>query len=491
MELKDQLLSISQSVTHLLPELVLIASLLVTLVLGLLLKKEKQPILYAIAAVTYLIAIILIILTWPQQPIILFEGMMRLDDFSAFFKLLFLVGGFLTILISTKKKNDTTTEFIVLLDAIVVGSCLLASSMNFVMVLLSLELVSLSSYMLAGFGFDKKSSEGSMKYFLFGSIATACMIYGMSLMYGLSGTLTFSSDQFLNALIEIKSPLLLIASLLTLVGFLFKISAAPFHLWAPDVYESAPTPVVAFLSIVPKLAGIAILVKVVLAVQLFGQSGFPWQAIMACISILSILIGNLSALAQTNPKRMLAYSSVAQAGFLLIGIAVLGMEGLHFMLFYSIIFLLMNFLAFSALAQYEEFVDIRSVTAFSGLGRLSFFPAFVILIGMIALTGLPPTAGFTAKLLIFSSLWTTYQETKNVILLGLFIIGLVNTVVSLFFYLKIPYFLFLKEPIEPVGILKTSSSRNFLHALLVVALIYLFLQPGGLMGWINRITFVL
>ncbi|NJN28935.1 MAG: hypothetical protein HC819_24720 [Cyclobacteriaceae bacterium] len=164
------------------------------------------------------------------------------------------------------------------------------------------------------------------------------MIYGMSLIYGLSGTLDFSSDQFLNVLIEVKSPLLLIASLLTLAGFLFKISAAPFHHWAPDVYESAPTPIVAFLSVVPKLAGIAVLVKVVLAIQLFGQSGFPWQSIIAAISIVSILIGNLSALAQTNPKRMLAYSSVAQAGFLLIGVAVLGMEGLHFMLFYSTVF---------------------------------------------------------------------------------------------------------------------------------------------------------
>jgi NADH-quinone oxidoreductase subunit N len=491
MELKDQLLSISESVTHLLPELILIASLVITLVLGLLLKKNKQTILHTIALITYLIAITIIIQTWPKQPIALFGGMMRLDDFSAFFKLLFFSGGILTVLISTKRKDDTAPEFILLLDAIILGSCLLASSMNFVMVLLSLELVSLSSYMLAGFGFDKKSSEGSMKYFLFGTVATACMIYGMSLIYGLSGTLDFSSDQFLNALIEVKSPLLLIAALLTLAGFLFKISAAPFHLWAPDVYESAPTPIVAFLSVVPKLAGIAVLVKVVLAVQLFGQSGFPWQSIIAVISIISILIGNLSALAQTNPKRMLAYSSVAQAGFLLIGVSVLGMEGLHFMLFYSTVFLLMNFLSFSVLHQYEEAIEINLVTAFSGLGRLSFFPAFAILIGMIALTGLPPTAGFTAKLLIFSSLWSTYQETQSTMLLALFIIGLMNTVISLFFYLKIPYFLFMKESVQPLGIIKNSLSRNLLHGLLVITLIYLFLQPGGLMGWINRITFVL
>ncbi|NJN28934.1 MAG: hypothetical protein HC819_24715 [Cyclobacteriaceae bacterium] len=162
--------------------------------------------------------------------------------------------------------------------------------------------------------------------------------------------------------------------------------------------------------------------------------------------------------------------------------------------FYAILFhcfLLMNFLAFSVLHQYEESIEINSVTAFSGLGRLSFFPAFAILIAMVALTGLPPTAGFIAKLLIFSSLWSTYQETQNMMLLALFIIGLVNTVISLFFYLKIPYSLFMKEIIQPVGILKNSLTRNLLHGILVIILIYLFLQPDSLMGWINRITFVL
>lgn len=491
MELKDQLTTISESVGHLLPEITLIASLIITIILGLVLKKNKQTLLHGITLATFVFSIFLVIKAWPQQPTSLFGGMLRLDDFSSFFKILFLSGGFLTVVISTQKKEDTSSEYILLISAIVLGSCLLSMSMNFVLVLLSLELISLSSYILAGFGFDKKSSEGSLKYFLFGTAATACMIYGISLIYGLAGTLDFSSDQFLNTLIETKSPLLLVGSLLTLAGFLFKITAVPFHLWAPDVYESAPTPVVAFLSVVPKLAGIAILVKVVLAIQLFGQSGFPWQSIVAVISMLSILVGNLSALAQTNPKRMLAYSSVAQSGFLLIGLAVLGMEGIHFLMFYSVAFLIMNFLVFSVLNQYESSLVADSLSSFTGLGRLSFFPAFSMLIGMIALTGLPPTAGFTAKLLIFSSLWSTYQEIQSGILLALFVVGLINTVVSLFFYLKIPYFLFMKEPVVDARPIKNSYSGNLLHGILVILLIYLFLQPGVLMGWINRITFVL
>jgi len=489
MELK--LTEISDSVVNMLPELILTTSLIVSIIIGLILTKNRQAILHTLALVTYLVTFLIVIQRWPSQPISLFGGMLRLDDFSSFFKLLFLSGGFLTILISTKKKEATASEYILLINSIVLGSCLLSMSMHFVMVLLSLELVSLSSYILAGFGFDKKSSEGSLKYFLFGTVATACMIYGFSLIYGLSGTLDFSSSQFVSTLSNSLSTLVLIGSFLILAGFLFKITAVPFHLWAPDVYESAPTPIVAFLSIVPKLAGLAILVKVVLAVNLFGQSGYPWQTIISVIALASIVVGNLSALAQTNPKRMLAYSSVAQSGFLLIGLATLSMEGIHFLMFYSVIFLLMNFLVFSTLHQYEHGGEMLTVDSFAGLGRVSFFPAFSMLIGMVALTGLPPTAGFTAKLLIFSSLWASYSETSTGILLILFVTGLITTVVSLFFYLKIPYFLFLKEvPANSVPT-KSSGSGNVLHLILVILLIYLFIQPGVLMGWINQITFVL
>jgi NADH-quinone oxidoreductase subunit N len=465
-------------------------SLIISLMLGLILKKNKQTILYIFSAATYLLSFFLIIQTWPHQPVSLFGGMMRLDDFSAFFKLLFFTGGFLTILISPQKK-ETTSEYVILIDAILLGSCLLAMSMNFVMLILSLELISLPSYMLAGFAFDRKSAEGSLKYFLFGTVATACMIYGISLIYGLSSTLDFSSNQFIEALIDSKAPLLFVASLLILAGLLFKIAAVPFHLWAPDIYESAPTPVVAFLSVVPKLAGLAIFIKMVLALNLFGQSALPWSTIVSVIAIVSILVGNLSALAQTNPKRMLAYSSIAQSGFLLIGLATMSMEGIHFMMFYAAIFLVMNFLVFAVLNQFENSISIQSVTNFSGLGRLSFFPAFALLIGMIALTGLPPTAGFTAKLLIFSSLWTSYQDTNSIVLLVLFGVGLINTVIALFYYLKIPYLLFLKEPAQELIPIKTSRSGNLLHLILVILLIWFFLTPSGLMGWINQITFVL
>ena len=490
--MNDLLPHIYESYPLLLPEAVITTAMLITILLGLALRQHRHVhlILKSLALIAFGVSIVVVHHT-PTQASILFGGMMRTDGFSSYFKILFLVGGILGTWMSGRQKENSSAEYFTLFYAIILGSCLLASSSNFIMVLLSLELISLSSYLLVGFGFDKKGAEGSLKYFLFGTVATACMIYGMSLIFGLAGTLDFSSDQFIKNLVAFSSPLLLIGGLLTLAGFLFKITAAPFHLWAPDVYESAPTPVVAFISVVPKLAGMAVLAKFSLAIHLFGHSGYNWQMIIAVVSILSILIGNLSAIAQTNPKRMLAYSSVAQAGFMLIGIVTFDIEGIHFMLFYSAVFLVMNFLVFHALNQFEHAWGANDIKSLAGRGTASLIPSLALLMGLISLTGLPPTAGFTAKLFIFGSLWDAFRQSSDPILLALFVIGLLNTVVSLFFYLKIPYYLFIKEKKENRDPIKTDFASNLLSLILVILLFYLFVSPGGLMGWINKISFVL
>lgn len=489
--MNDQLQHIYESISLLLPETIVLVSLLISILLGLIVKANQYFILKGLALITYGISIFAIISQLPTESKLVFGGMMRVDEFSSYFKILFLTGGILGVWMYGDENKKSASEYLLLLYAIILGSCLLASSMNFIMVLLSMELISLSSYLLAGFGFDKNSAEGSLKYFLFGTVATACMIYGLSILYGLAGTLDFSSELFVNNLIAFSSPLLLVGAVLTLAGLLFKITAVPFHLWAPDVYESAPTSVVAFISVVPKLAGIALITRFTLAINLFGQSGYNWQMILAIVSMISILIGNLSALSQNNTKRMLAYSSVAQAGFLLVGLVTFSMDGIHFMLFYSTIFLVMNFLVFHALNQFEKYLGQFPISSFAGLGVSSIIPSLSILIGLISLTGLPPTAGFTAKLLIFGSLWGSYQQNGEWFILALFIIGLLNTVVSLFFYLKIPYYLFIKDKTEIVGEIKTDLTGNLLSLILVIVLFYLFISPNGLMGWINKITFVL
>lgn len=483
------LVSITSSLAFVIPEIILVSSVCITLLLGLFLKKNKAIVLTLVTSSAFILAISFILIHWQYKPESIFAGSLRVDDFSSFFRLLFLTGGLLTLFISLQK--ESATEYVILIQAIVLGACLLAMSMHFTTVLVSLELVSLSGYVLAGFAFNKSSTEGSMKYFLMGSVATACFVYGVSLIYGLTGTLDFSSQQFVDTLIQSQSGLTLIAAFLILAAVLFKITAVPFHLWAPDVYQSAPTPVVAFLSVVPKLAGLVLFIKIVLAFNLFGQATIDWRMVIAGISILSIVIGNLSALAQTNPKRMLAYSSIAQAGFLLAGVATLDLEGIHATLFYAIVFLLMNLLAFTALHFFEKWKQLPAMSHFAGLGRVAFIPALALVVALVALTGLPPTAGFTAKLLVFSSLWNAWADSELSILLILFIAGLLNTIIALYFYLKIPYYLFLKETPPGTASIKISPTGNLLLIILVIAIIWLFLNPGLLMGWINRITFVL
>jgi NADH-quinone oxidoreductase subunit N len=266
-------------------------------------------------------------------------------------------------------------------------------------------------------------------------------------------------------------------------------AAVPMQPWAPDVYEAAPLPVIAFLSVAPKLAALGILAKFVLAMHLFGQGAFDWQLIIAAVSMLTITVGNFSALWQKDPKRMMAYSSIAQSGFLLVGIAAFLPQGIQFMLFYGAIYLPMNFAVFVYL-MYFEGQQITSIAGFSGNGRKFALAATGITIALVSLTGLPPTAGFTAKLLIFSGLWESYVTSHKPLLIWLLIFGLLNTVVSLFFYLRIPYFAFIKAGGDP-GVQKKGAFENLLGLILVVLVVVIFFIPGLLMGLINRINFVL
>ena len=266
-------------------------------------------------------------------------------------------------------------------------------------------------------------------------------------------------------------------------------AAAPLHPWAPDVYEAAPMPVVAFFSVVPKLAGLGVLTKFALALNLFGQSDHDWQFVICLAAILSLTVGNFSALWQKRPKRLMAYSSIAQSGFLLVGVGAFIPHGINFMLFYASIYVLTTFLIFFYL-QYFESNGLESLESFAGIGRTLVWPCVFLLVGFIGLTGLPPTAGFTAKLFIFSSIWESYQLSGKGILLWLLVFGLLNTVVSLFYYLRIPFYAFIKKS-ESVRHTNNPTFENFFAIGLVLAILLLFFNPDLLMRWINKINFVL
>jgi NADH-quinone oxidoreductase subunit N len=417
----------------------------------------------------------------------LFSASLSKQTFSDSLKLLFDLGGLLTCLLTIfSGHREKTSQYFSLIITVILGAHLLVMSSDLLLVLLSIELISIPSYILTGFSFSKKSAESTLKYFIYGAVASAVMIYGFSFIYGLCGTINIDSDIFLTSMSESKSLLFFIAIVLVLVGILFKVAAVPMHLWAPDVYQAAPTPVVAFFSVVPKLAGVGILTKLTMVLS---PSAHDWQFIIAAIAILTITIGNFSALAQTNAKRMMGYSSIAQSGFILCAVCLFNTQGLKFIVFYSSVYLIANFLVFHFITVFEK-KGIENVEQYAGLGKNFFWPSLFMLVGLISLTGLPPTAGFISKLFVFTGIWESFAITGDKpVMLALLVIGLLNTVVSLFFYLKIPFYAFMKQG-------ETAEKQNFLTVknlfglLLVVLLLALFFAPTLLMSWINKANFV-
>lgn len=497
----EQLDNISGSFRHFIPEIILVSFFLLLLLLALF--KTNKNILLACGVLGFAASTVSLFYDGIQIQTIIFTGLLKVDGLATYLKILMGISGILTCLMSFYKPKEHTSEYFAMLFAVVLGGYLLVMSTHFLMIFLSLELISISSYVLAGYSFTKIGSEGSLKYFLFGSVASSVMLYGFSILYGITGSLDFSSPIFVEQLIDKNSGLALIAAFMVAAGFLYKIAAAPMHLWAPDVYQAAPVPVIAFLSVAPKLAGLGAMVKFILAINLFGQSEFDWQIIISVIAILTITVGNFSALRQQDAKRMMAYSSIAQSGFLLVGVAAFLPQGIHFMLFYASIYLLANFAVFLYLDFFEK-GGVNTISGFAGIGKLFTWSSILLLVALVSLTGLPPTAGFTSKLFIFTALWQSYEITGKGILLWLLIFGLLNTVVSLFYYLRIPYFAFLKSgepaenfnspPMHPAGHSKQENLitfQNLLGFILVLLILLLFFVPGLLMGWINKINFVL
>ena len=491
MNLADNIRSISTGMQHITPEIILIAGIIIVLIAGLFNSgRAALSVLSSLFVLASLIVSCNEIFSFSATS--LFDGMLRADSFGTYIKMLADLAALFTVLMSWGNSKLTTrvSEYFVVLIGTLLGAHLLAMSVNFLAIFISLELISLGSYVLTGYSFDRRGAEGSFKYFVFGSVASAVMLYGFSMLYGISGSLTFDSAHFVSSLAASKGALVYVASLMALAGFLYKLAAAPMHPWAPDVYEAAPLPVVAYFSVVPKLAGLAVLIRFSQALPPNAdESIMNWQNVLALVAILSITVGNFSALWQQHPKRLMAYSSIAQAGFLMVGVVAIQHDGVQFALFYASVYLLANYLVFVYLQFYEAH-DIASAESFSGVGKSTIVQSLFLLVGFITLTGLPPTSGFTSKLFIFSSLWEAYSASQKPILLWLLIFGLLNTVVSLFYYIRIPYLAFIRPGSRS---LETNflSLENLFGLVIVVVVLGLFFNPGVLMGWINKINFAL
>lgn len=417
------------------------------------------------------------------EPRVLFGGMIVLNHLSILFKLLFCLVSMLFILFIRFNKplqehEKGTGDLYAILLAVHLGMNLMAMSSNLLMLYISLEMVSLGSYLMVGYiSNDLKQSEASLKYVLFGSVASAIMLYGISLLYGFTGSLYLSDFSFISGLQNL-SPLALSLSLtLVFVGIAFKLSAVPLHFWAPDVYQGAPSPVTAFLSTGPKIAGFAILIKFIMLLQAINIASSTIYSILASMAIASMVLGNFAAIWQNNSKRMLAYSSIGHTGFMFMALFVLPGQGYKALVFYMVIYVIMNMAAFLILDEIEDQTAKQNIDEYVGLGKqLSILmPSFVIV--LVSLTGLPPTAGFTAKFFVISTALDAYNSSGSSIIIIMIIIAALSTLVSLFYYFKIPLNAYLRES-NPSEIKVSISAKTYLSIFLAFLLLLLIVFPS-------------
>lgn len=479
------------------PEVFLTAAFLLVVTVDLVWEKNRQtqnslyPLTLGVVAVAGW-------LVWRQEGSgFLFGRMLVLDGQAVFFKLLVTLAAAVALAHAWALRYRFPGELHSLLLAMLLGLYLLTMAVNLLTIYLAVELVSIVSYVLTALNRDRRGAEGAVKYALFGAVSAAVMLYGMSLLYGLTGTLDVTDPGFTRALSQTDPFAVGVALVLTLGGVLFKIAAVPFHLWNPDVYEAAPTPVVSFFSVAPKAAAFLALMRL--------ESILPvdWAGWLAVVALASIAVGNFSALWQQDARRMLAYSSIAQTGFVLIGLAAATDFGLRSATFYlgAYLFATMGaFLLLDLLVTPHVAPTSRSAQAsppsrwpatnyafarFSGLGLRQPALGVAVVLVMISLVGLPLTAGFSAKLLVFSALWETYQQTERTLLGALLLFGVFNAAVSLVFYLKLPFMLFFRNQPDAPAVPRPTVGQWLLLGALVVPVVLLFLRADWLMDFLG------
>ena len=423
----------------------------------------------------------------------IFSNMLAVDPFALFFKLVILLSAVVVVLFSMQSEELNARrrpmgEYYAIILGLTLGLVLMAGANNLLMMYISLELSSLSSYILAGYTREAPdSSEASLKYVIYGAFSSGLMLYGISILYGLTGSLDLATiNQVLPVVVAHGGSAvfaLIIAGVLALAGFGYKISAVPFHFWTPDVYEGAPITVTALLSVASKAGGFAMLIrflKVTFAdpatfVASTGAwsilQGFDWRLIIAILSVLTMTVGNVVAIWQNNLKRLLAYSSIAHAGYLLMGVVVMNNAGLAAIMLYFAVYLFMNLGGFFVVMVIAEKIGSEDIEDYKGLGLRA--PLFAVCLGifMVSLTGLPPTAGFIGKLYLFAALINSGW-------IWLAIVGAINSVVALYYYARVLKFIFIDTAEQTTPIRFGLLQKTVMLALVIpILLLGLYFTP--------------
>lgn len=461
------------------PEIWLCVLGILVLCADLILPARRRAAVPILAAVGLLVCLKPVIDMWGSAPTTEFHGSFAIDGLALFIKAFAMIAGAIVIVLSADffRRSPAYGELFSLVVFLVLGVSLLAGATDLVLIYLSFELVSLTSYLLAAWSKkDPKSNEAGMKYFIYGAAASGVMLYGMTLLYAAGG-----STNLLVAAGSMMQPvpgagLALPAALglvLVLVGLGYKVSMAPFHAWAPDVYEGSPTPVTALFSVAPKAAGFAVMLR--LLFTLSPGLEIPWQMVLAVLACLTMFVGNLLAIRQTDIKRMLAYSSIAHAGYMLIAVVVGPDElwGLTGLLVYLAAYLFMNLGLFAVAIALERHTGSTGIDSFTGLGKTAPALAALTFIFLLSLTGIPPTAGFLGKLYIFAAAIKSGQWA------WLAVVGILNSVISLYYYMNIARLMYFDRR---DGVRPGTAPQGVLPVIIcmAVATLLIFLFPDAL-----------
>ncbi|ADY52496.1 proton-translocating NADH-quinone oxidoreductase, chain N [Pseudopedobacter saltans DSM 12145] len=440
--------NIVDSIPFLAPEFILVAGFLVVIVLDLFVKRSEKLVFF-ISLLTFILGICFSIAQFARvgsDGIALFADMLVLTKKGILFKILILIGAVFSavffnndkrILGHAKGVNDFFSVFI----ATILAMLILVTSANLLIVFIAIEMLSLGSYIMVSYTAEKSQQmEAGMKYMLFGVTSSAIMLYGISFIYGFSGSLNLLDGSVFNGLNEVPPIAKNLIIIFFVVGIGFKLSAAPFHFWTPDVYQAAPTSVTSFLSTVPKVAVFGWLYSINNQFHLVGEI---YLQVIFALAILSLLAGNVLAVFQNDLKRLLAYSAIGHTGFMLMIFVLPETDVFHSLFFYLLVYIVTNIGAFLVLYHYEEKYDALSLQSIKGLGKATVLASTVLIIFLVSLIGLPPTGGFIAKFILFSELINQPQIAPYGT--WLLIVAVITTVISLFYYFKIPLNLFLRE----------------------------------------------
>jgi NADH-quinone oxidoreductase subunit N len=462
-----------------LPEIFLACAGLALLLIGVFLGEKSTRIVAALAVMSFIITAALLLMG-PQGRVLTFNGMFVTDGFAVFMKILVLVGSSLALILSLdylEHENMSRFEFPVLFVLATLGMLLMVSANSLIALYLGLELQSLALYVVAAFNRDsERSSEAGLKYFVLGALSSGMLLYGASLVYGFTGTVAF--DGLAQALPagQVASMGVIIGIVFICAGLAFKVSAVPFHMWTPDVYEGAPTPVTAFFAVAPKVAAMALFVRVL--VEPFGHLTSQWQQIIVVTSALSMILGAFAAIAQTSMKRLMAYSSIGHVGFALLGLAAGTPDGITAVIVYLSIYVAMSIGTFAViLSMRVDGKAVEGIQDLAGLGKSNPGTAFALVIMMFSMAGIPPLAGFFAKLYVFRAVIA--QGTTGFIILA--VIGVVSSVVSAYYYLRVIRVMYFEDPKiafdKPAG-----AALPSILAVATLFIVFFWILPAPLTG---------